>query len=155
MSSTAYGTVERNIHLSAPAATVWRAFSDGEVRARWLALPGTDRRCDLDFRTGGTEHQSATFTSLEQTEHIALDTTFHLVEPERRIAQTVELRLEGVFRLLSIQTWEFETADGGCELRYLDQWQSFSPINGGKDDAGERNGGADMLLRRLKYAVEP
>lgn len=52
-------------HLDTPPDEVFAAFADTATRQRWFRLPGSGARYEHDFRTGGGETASSTFTALD------------------------------------------------------------------------------------------
>jgi uncharacterized protein YndB with AHSA1/START domain len=153
-----HGTVSQEIVVDAPLALVWSAFSDLEFRERWFSLPGerSTRSHELDFRVGGEEVTRSTFNNMEKVERLELRARFLDLVPERRITANSTFTLNGILRIASVATTEFESVDGGTRVSYLEQYQCFGLVGDGSGDSerGEREGGTRFMLRRLTIALD-
>jgi uncharacterized protein YndB with AHSA1/START domain len=153
-----HGTVSQAVVVTAPVALVWSAFSEPDFRERWFSLPGeqSSRAHELDFRVGGEEVTRSTFNNIENTERLELRATFLDLVPERRITISSKFTLNGVLRIASVATTEFESTDEGTRVSYLEQYQCFGLVRDGSGDSerGEREGGTRFMLRRLAIALD-
>jgi uncharacterized protein YndB with AHSA1/START domain len=152
------GTVSQEIAVDAPIALVWSAFSELEFRERWFSLPGerSSRSHELDFRVGGEEVTRSTFNNMDKVERLELRSHFLDLVPERRITINSTFTLNGVLRIASVATTEFEPFDDGTLVSYLEQYQCFGLVGDGSGDSerGEREGGTRFMLRRLSIALD-
>jgi uncharacterized protein YndB with AHSA1/START domain len=153
-----HGTVSQEVVVSAPVALVWSAFSELEFRERWFSLPGerSTRSHELDFRVGGEEVTRSTFNNMDKVERLELRARFLDLEPERRITISSTFTLNGILRIASVATTEFESDDDGTRVSYLEQYQCFELVGDGSGDSerGEREGGTRFMLRRLSIALD-
>ena len=153
-----HGTVSQEIVVAAPIALVWSAFSETEFRGRWFSLPGerSTRSHELDFRVGGEEVTRSTFNNMEKVELLELRARFLDLVAERRITIASTFTLNGILRIASVATTEFEPVDDGTRVSYLEQYQCFGLVGDGSGDSerGEREGGTRFMLRRLAIALD-
>lgn len=129
-----------------PAAKVFRAWSDPEVKRQWFHGPeewGTSPHT-VDFRVGGTE--SVTSHTPEGIDHRFTSTFFDIVSDER-IVTTYTMHLNDALMSVSIATLELEAVDGGTRLTYTEQGAYVDP----EDDSGPagRLEGTEGLLDQL------
>jgi uncharacterized protein YndB with AHSA1/START domain len=153
-----HGTVSQEIVVGAPVALVWSAFSELDFRERWFSLPGerSSRSHELDFRVGGEEVTRSTFNNMEKVERLELRAHFLDLVPERRITISSTFTLNGILRIASVATTEFESAADGTHVSYVEQYQCFGLVDDGSGDSerGEREGGTRFMLRRLSIALD-
>ena len=143
----------------APSA-VWAAFADDETRRRWMRMPGSGARFEHDFRVGGGERASASFTTLEQPTEL-LENESHYLEllPDRRLVFAYRAAVDGVARWASLVTVELEptTGDDGTEateLAWTEQVALLVPSEGdGSVDLAHLRGGIQLRLNALALAV--
>jgi uncharacterized protein YndB with AHSA1/START domain len=158
MADWMHGTVSQEIVVDAPIALAWSAFSEPDFRGSWFSLPGerSTRSHELDFRVGGEEVTRSTFDNLDRVERLELRARFLDLAPERRITIHSTFTLNGVLRIASIATTEFEPVDDGTRVSYLEQYQCFGLVGDGSGDTerGEREGGTRFMLRRLSIALD-
>ncbi len=161
MADVLHGTVEQGVLLAAPIDTVWRAFTDLEVRDRWFSMPGsrTGQTHELDFRIGGTETATGTLFNFDHEERLVHRSRFiDIVEPgsvtNGRITTVYDFLLNDELKLASLLTIELRAEAGGTRLGYLEQYQYFGVVGDGSAERGERAGGTRFLLRRLGIALE-
>ncbi|WP_022880978.1 SRPBCC domain-containing protein [Gryllotalpicola ginsengisoli] len=151
---TVIGTVEESVLVGVEAGDVWAAFAELERRAQWFRMPGTQETHVLDFRIGGEERLEAVFSAAERVERIDYRSRFLDLVPQERIVAATELRLDDVLRVVTLDAVELDSADDGTRIRLTQQYQSLHPVGDGRDDRGERRGGARFLLRRLALYLE-
>jgi uncharacterized protein YndB with AHSA1/START domain len=151
-----FGTVDQNIVVDAPIATVWRAFADLSIRDRWFTMPGerSSRSHELDFRIGGMEIARSTFLNFDHEERLEHRSRFLDIVDNRRISTVYDFLLNDVLKFASLLTLRFEQLPEGTRVDYTEQYQCFDVAGDGNAERGERRGGTQFYLRRLKIAVE-
>jgi uncharacterized protein YndB with AHSA1/START domain len=100
---------------SAPPASVFAAWADAEVKARWFA--GPDSSHHLDFRVGGREVAGGRHDGAELT----FESLYRDILPSERIVYTSVLSSDGRVATLSLTTVEFNAADDGTRLVLTEQ----------------------------------
>jgi uncharacterized protein YndB with AHSA1/START domain len=94
-------TLERSFPV--PAARVFAAWAEPELKARWFA--GPDSVHALDFRVGGQE----TASGVHDGQAIDFTTTYVDIVPQQRIAYTSTMTFGGELTTASLTTVEFVT----------------------------------------------
>lgn len=101
-------TLERS--YPAPAARVFRAWADPQVKVRWFA--GNPADYDLDFRPGGLERNRA----VHDGKRITWESLYREIVPDERIVYTSVLSEDETVATLSLTTVEFVAESGGTTL---------------------------------------
>lgn len=101
-------TLERS--YPAPAARVFRAWADPQVKVRWFADNPADY--DLDFRPGGLERNRA----VHDGKRITWESLYREIVPDERIVYTSVLSEDETVATLSLTTVEFVAESGGTTL---------------------------------------
>lgn len=143
----------------APSA-VWAAFADDATRRRWVRMPGSGARFEHDFRVGGGERASASFTTLDQPTEL-LENESHYLElvPDRRLVFAYRAAVDGVARWASLVTVELERSSGedgaeATDLTWTEQIALLVPSEGdGSVDLAHLRGGMQLRLNALYLAV--
>lgn len=146
--------------LPVPPSAVWAAFADDATRRRWIRMPGSRARFEHDFRVGGGERASASFTTLDQPTEL-LENESHYLElvPDRRLVFAYRAAVDGVIRWASLVTVELEptVGDDGNEvtdLVWTEQVTLLVPSEGdGSVDLAHLRGGIQLRLNALALAV--
>lgn len=129
----------------APAAEVWRAWTDPELRARWFHGPEGWQIIErtLDLRVGGRELVHGRLPDGKETRFLS---TFHVIVPGQRIVSAYDLHLDGTLLSVSLATLELEAAGPRTQLRYTEQGAYF---DGNPKAPGGRRGGTSWHLDNL------
>ncbi len=127
-----------------PPARVFFAFSDKEMKRRWL-IEGEGWEVfefTSDFRVGGADVSRFRF---QDGPEIRNDTQFQDIVPDRRIAFTYRMAIGAKVLSASLVTVEFDVASGGTKMTYTEQGAYFD----GTDSAKGREEGTIYLMGRL------
>ncbi len=151
-------TVSRE--LDAPPPTVFRVFSEDELRLLWFRLPGRGAQYSLDFRVGGEEHAEATFAPLEgPTEQVTNRSRWVDIVPGRRVVQWYEASLNDTrmwTALLTVELYELP-GENGAESRTLLDWTEQVAFLNYRGDGGvdlqHLRGATGLRLNGLAKAV--
>lgn len=106
-------TLER--HYAAPPATVFSAWADPSVKARWFA--GPDAEHELDFRVGGRERAIGRHDGTVLT----FEAHYQDIVPGERIVSCSTLSAGDALSTVSITTVEFVPDAGGTRLVLTEQ----------------------------------
>jgi uncharacterized protein YndB with AHSA1/START domain len=129
----------------APAARVWRAFTDVEAKQKWFS--GTPGRWQLlerrmDVRVGGTERVKGRWEGgLVST----FDATYHDVIPNERLVYSYVMHLDEKKISVSLATIALQAEGGKTTVSVTEQGAFLD----GYDDAGSREQGTGHLLDAL------
>lgn len=132
-------TFERAFPVS--AARLFEAFRNPREREIWSA-PDENTEIEIvecDFRTGGREKG---LCGPKGDMSWSMDVAYHLVETDRLIVFTEELRDGDRMLTVALITVEILPADDGCRLNLTDQITSFVGQGG---VSGHRDGYAKAL----------
>jgi uncharacterized protein YndB with AHSA1/START domain len=144
------------LDLPAPPEQVWSFFAELPLREKWVRMPGPSSTAtrEFDFRVGGGEHLTNTFTSGEQVEALENRSTFFDIVDSERIIFGYEANVGGSLRWASLVTVDFAATDGGTHLDWTEQY-SFVQLStpGGVDDVKHLIGGTRLRLNGLATAV--
>ena len=131
-------------------ARLFEAYADTGQRAAWSA-PGADAVVEIersDLRPGGTERaRCGGRGDLRWT----LDTTYHVVEPDRTIAFTEVLTEGGRVLTVALVTFAISSDGAGCRLDLTDQVTSFV----GPDGVTGHRQGYEAALANLDQMLVP
>lgn len=88
------------LELAAPPERVWPLFAELPLRKKWVRMPGPSSTAthEFDFRPGGRERMTNTFTSGDQVETLENRSTFYDVIPNERIVSSCEAIVGGLLR---------------------------------------------------------
>jgi uncharacterized protein YndB with AHSA1/START domain len=133
----------------APAARVWRAFTDTEAKQKWFG--GRDGRWELferrmDVRVGGSERVKGRW---EGGVVSTFDATYHDVVPNERLVYSYVMHLDEKKISVSLATIELKAEDGKTAISVTEQGAFLD----GYDDAGSREQGTGHLLDALGAAL--
>ncbi|HWH25216.1 MAG TPA: SRPBCC domain-containing protein [Pseudolysinimonas sp.] len=157
---TIHGTLERSVELAVPPSRVFATLSELELRRRWFRIPGDDADGihELDFRVGGTELVSGSFTAFDRTEVLEFRVRFVDIVVDRRVISTFEFRLDDRLRALFVQTFELNPVEHddtiATRLDYTDHYTFIDPPGDGAADVAERQGSALLMLIGIKVVAE-
>lgn len=146
-------TLERRI--AAPPATVFRAFADPALKARWFGSEGepgwTTLDYALDFRVGGTEHGRWRLSAPGQPwdgEH-ENRTVYLDIVPDRRIVSAYTMALNGHIHSSSLATIRLSADGAGTRLDLTEQ----GVYHDGSDGPAGRRHGTDLLFDALSRSL--
>ncbi|MEV6377416.1 SRPBCC family protein [Micromonospora musae] len=114
-SETAHSTYTLERHYAVPPATVFSAWADPKVKARWFA--GQHAEHDLDFRVGGRER----VLGQHDGKALTYETLYHDIVPDERIVCSSTLFFDGTLSTLSTTTVEFVSDGDGTRLVFTEQ----------------------------------
>ncbi len=127
-----------------PAAKIFKAFSDAELKRRWFSGPpewGDDEH-QLDFRVGGAE------TSVGGPPGgpvITFEALYREIEQDERLVITYEMHVDGALLSISLATTELHPDGDRTRLVYTEQGVFY----GGPEDVANREEGSRGLLDAL------
>jgi uncharacterized protein YndB with AHSA1/START domain len=124
---------------------VFAAFADPAKKRRWFAEgEGLGvREFEMDFRVGGSEHSR--FRMKDGTP-IANDTSYHDIEPNRRIVFAYTMSVGGRRISTSLATIELLPTEKGTDFVFTEQSAFFE----GSDGPKIRQEGWSRLLEQLQ-----
>src|SRR4051812_3326407 len=145
------------LELAAPPARVWSLFAELPLRKKWVRMPGPSSTAthEFDFRPGGIERLTNTFTSGDQVEALENRSVFYDVIPNERIVSSYEALVGGILRWVALVTVELSANDeDGTRLEWTEQY-SFVRLStpGGVDDVKHLIGGTRLRLNGLVAAL--
>jgi uncharacterized protein YndB with AHSA1/START domain len=145
------------LDLAAAPEQVWRLFADLPLRKKWVRMPGPSSTAthEFDFRVGGGERLTNTFTSGEVSEQLENRSTFYDIVANERIVSSYEAIVAGILRWVALVTVDLTPNDeGGTHLEWTEQY-SFVHLStpGGVDDVKHLIGGTRLRLNGLVATV--
>lgn len=144
-------TVER--HFDAAPVEVFAAFADEQTRRRWFRLPGSGASYRHEFRVGGGEDATSTFTIPDAApERLAYHSHYLDIAPERRIVFSYASTVNDVPRWTSLVTVLF-TDESGCLLTWTEQVAFLTCTGDGSADFPHLRGGTTLRLNGLAAAL--
>src|SRR4051794_8303255 len=149
-----HGEFEVVRDLTAPVEAVWDAFRDPGLRHRWRRIPGADSRLALDFREGGEETLTGSFSPTGVVETIDSRTRFLDIAPLERIVSSQALTLDGVRRWVSLVALTFEPTVAGTRLRHHEQYAFLVWAGDGSDDRAHLRGSVSLSLNALQAVLD-
>jgi len=134
--------IERRYAVS--PATVFAAWSDPAVKARWFSGPEAWEAgmYQLDFAVGGEERLSGGPPD-GPVHHYAA--RYYEIVPEQRIVYAYEMHTDDVRISVSLATIEFTPADSGTRLVVTEQGAFLD----GHDTPAQRKAGSGSILDAL------
>lgn len=128
---------------------VFQAFSDPEVKRRWLIEGEGFEVFDYqpDFKIGGREFSRFRFEGYPE---MINETIYQDIVPNERIVFCYRMAMDGVPMSASLTTIEFIREDGGTRLIHTEQGAYLD----GSDDGTGREEGTRGLLEILAKEVE-
>jgi uncharacterized protein YndB with AHSA1/START domain len=135
--------IERSYRVS--PERVFAAFADPAKKRRWFAESDGQpvREFEMDFRVGGSEHSRF---KMQDGTPLANDTSYHDIEPNRRIVFAYTMSVAGRRISASLSTIELVPTDKGTDFVYTEQAAFFE----GSDGAKIREAGWGSLFERLE-----
>lgn len=131
-----------------PVASVFRAWADPAVKARWFAgsSDALGAGYELDFRVGGREvNRGGPPGGPVHT----YESRYHDIVPEQRIVYTYEMYADGSRISVSVATIEFRGEGGSTRLVLTEQGVFLD----GHDTPAQREAGTRSLLDSLAADV--
>jgi uncharacterized protein YndB with AHSA1/START domain len=135
--------IERSYPVS--PERVFAAFADPAKKRRWFAERDGQpvREFEMDFRVGGSEHSRF---KMQDGTPLANDTSYHDIEPNRRIVFAYTMSVAGRRISASLSTIELVPTDKGTDFVYTEQAAFFE----GSDGAKIREAGWGSVFERLE-----
>lgn len=123
---------------------VFAAFADPAKKRRWFAEGEGfgHREFEMDFRVGGSEHSRF---HMKDGTPLANDTSYHDIEPNRRIVFAYTMSVAGRRISASLATVELLPTEKGTDFVYTEQAAFFE----GSDGAKIRETGWSALFEQL------
>lgn len=145
------------LELPATPDRIWPLFSELPLRKKWVRMPGPSSSAthDLDFRVGGGERVTNTFTSGGKSETLENRSTFYDIVPNERIVFSYQAAVADLLRWVALVTVALGRGDdNGTHLDWTEQY-SFINVStpGGVDDVKHLVGGTRLRLNGLIVAV--
>ncbi len=114
---------------------VFAAFADPAKKRRWFAegRSSEPREFEMDFRVGGSEHSRG---KMQDGTPLANDTSYHDIEPNRRIVFAYTMSVGGRRISASLSTIELLATDKGTDFVYTEQAAFFEGSDGAEDPTG-------------------
>lgn len=141
--------------VDAAPARVFEAFTDPEILARWMKVPGKGATRSFDPRVGGGDTLTAVFTHLDgREERVASFTRYLALESGERIVYSYASSVDDVTRWASLVTIELAAADGGTDLTWTEQVAFVVPTDPtGEVDLAHLRGAIQLRLNGLPAAL--
>lgn len=145
------------LDLDAAPEQLWPLFSELPLRKKWVRMPGPSSTSthEFDFRVGGGERLTNTFTSGELVEDVENRSTFYDIVANERIVFSYEALVGGILRWVALVTVELSpNDDGGTRLEWTEQYSFVHPSTpGGVDDVKHLIGGTRLRLNGLVASI--
>jgi uncharacterized protein YndB with AHSA1/START domain len=141
--SIAHGSFTVKRTYPVPAARVFAAFADPEIKGKWYGDPNKESVADtFDFKVGGVERRTG---SIDADNRYAVELRYHDIAPNRRIIYAYEVEINGTRHSVSVAVVEMRSSGDGTELS-ITEHGAF--LDGHENPIG-REGGANFILERL------
>ena len=144
-------TIERT--FAASPERVFAMFSDPAQKQRWYGQSENHavEKFEMDFRAGGKESLHYRFGEKSPFPGVPLtnEHTFLEIVPGARIVASAGMAIGGRFISGSLETFEFEAADGGTKMIFTHQG-AFLEGSGGWE---MRKQGWETLFDKLTAAI--
>ena len=127
---------------------VFAAFADPAKKRRWFA-EGEGfgvREFEMDFRVGGSEHSRF---HMKDGTPLANDTSYHDIEPNRRIVFAYTMSVAGRRISTSLSTIELLPTEKGTDFVYTEQAAFFEGSDGPKIREAGWSGLFEQLANEL------
>jgi uncharacterized protein YndB with AHSA1/START domain len=123
---------------------VFAAFADPAKKRRWFAEGdgSAAREFEMDFRVGGSEHSRS---HMKDGTPLANDTSYHDIEPNRRVVFAYTMSVGGRRISTSLATVELLPTDKGTDFVYTEQAAFFE----GSDGPKIREAGWSQIFEQL------
>ena len=131
-------------------ATLFEAWADPAVKARWFTAPSEkwrERERKLDFRKGGRELLRGAWEGGPVTTFSAL---YNQIVPDKRLVYTYEMYQDDALISVSLVTVSFAPDADGTLLQYTEQGVYLDSF----DDVAGRETGIAGHLDRLRAVLE-
>ncbi|HKU10783.1 MAG TPA: SRPBCC domain-containing protein [Sinomonas sp.] len=140
--------------LNADPSAVFAAFADSGIRRRWFSLPGSEATYHHEFRVGGGETASSTFSAGESApENLNYRSRYIDIVANRRIVFTYESLIDGVLRWTSLVTVLIEEGPSSTRLTWTEQVVFLARTGDGSADLPHLRGGTALRLNGLASAI--
>ncbi len=142
--------------FEASRADVFAVFADDRLRRRWFRMPGTGSVYDHDFRIGGGEEASSTFTMPDGPAQELRNRSRYLdITPDRRIVFVYEAIVDDVTRWASLVTVTLADAEfGRSRLTWTEQVTFLTRTGDGSADLPHLRTGTTLRLNGIPGALK-
>jgi uncharacterized protein YndB with AHSA1/START domain len=135
--------------LPAPRARVFAAFRDSEIRRRWFRMPGRDATYEHEFRVGGGECATSTFSSLgSPVESLEYRSRYLDLVEDRRIVFVYESSVNETRRWVSLTSVVLD-GEQETELEWTEQVVFLARTGDGSADLPHLRGATQLRLNGL------
>ncbi|MFD0558131.1 uncharacterized protein YndB with AHSA1/START domain [Stackebrandtia endophytica] len=143
--------------LDASPEAVFDAFANEQTRRRWFRLPGSGATYRHEFRIGGGEEATSTFTALDSPpERLQYRSRYLDIVPNRRIVFSYESIVDDVPRWTALVTVLIaDDESGGTTLVWTEQVAFLTRTGNGSADLPHLRGATRLRFKGLAAAVEP
>lgn len=146
-------TIERR--FDAASASVFAAFADEQTRRRWFRLPGSGATYQHEFRVGGGEDATSTFTIPDAaSERLAYHSHYLDIAMDRRIVFSYTSTVNDAPRWTALVTVLFADDEAGCLLTWTEQVAFLTRAGDGSADFPHLRGGTTLRLNGLAAALQ-
>jgi uncharacterized protein YndB with AHSA1/START domain len=141
-----------SIVVPAPPARVLTAFAEPDRRRRWIRMPGTGARYSEDFRVGGFDVASSTFSLPEGDQRLLNTAVYHSIEDDR-LVWSYTAAVDDVIRWASLVTVGIAPHPDGTAVSWTEQAAFLSASERPEDDLPHLRGAIRMRLNGLAAAL--
>ena len=157
------GSFTFEVVVAAPRDAVWQAIAAGELRGRWLRLPGRPGpQTPVDLLPGATETLSAQASFGDVIENLERNTQVVDVAPGRRAVLVYRAVVNDQPRWASLVTLSLDTLSldsssapddhpDSTRLTWTEQYVFLGPV--GVDGAAHLRGGTRLMLTALAVSL--
>lgn len=141
-------TIERRFDVA--LASVFAAFSDEQTRRRWFRLPGSGATYHHEFRVGGGEDATSTFTIPDAApERLSYHSHYLDIVVDQRIVFAYTSTVNDVPRWTALVTILFADDETACRLTWTEQVAFLTRTADGSTDFPHLRGAATLRLNGL------
>jgi uncharacterized protein YndB with AHSA1/START domain len=139
-------TIDRTYPV--PAAKVFAALAQPELKARWFAGPPgwTEYERRMDFRVGGEEKVEGRHPTGKVS---CFTARYHEIVPNERVVYVYDMHIDGSHLSLSLATIELTPEGDGTKLRFTEHAAYLD----GTDGNDARREGTAWLLEQIATFV--
>ncbi|MEV6694921.1 SRPBCC domain-containing protein [Micromonospora sp. NPDC051196] len=142
-------------HLDVPPGVVFTAFADTAIKRGWFRLPGSGASYEHDFRVGGGETASSTFTGLDTApERLEYRSRYIDIADAHRIVYGYEAIVDGDLRWTSLVTVRLDAETDGTRLEWTEQVAFLKCTGDGSTDLAHLRGASVLRLNGLDAVLQ-
>jgi len=158
-----FGSFTLEVVVAAPIDAVWPAIARGELRGRWLRMPGRPGpQSPVDLLPGATETLTAQASIGDVVETLERNTQVVVVVPGRRAVLVYRAVVNDQPRWASLVTVSLDTATldsssapddrpDSTRLTWTEQYTFLTPTSA--DEAAHLRGGTRLMLTALAVSL--